>query len=335
LPEIRGGLYVLRVTDSTGSSPDEPDSDPEFEAQFARLVEEVEEGRRSTVGEPPARNATLADKRRDQTPSTADAANGRGRDSSARRVWPRNLAIAGIVGALTIAVVKVLPNGSPAASTLPTAGGVSAPASSGAADAGASPSTDASANAGTDASGSASANATAVAAGDAVSQIPVSQLFPESVRGTGGAMYTLVTAGPLNSCSNSDMVAPTLAGLFAQSNGCVGGEGALYKDAANDEFNMTVFTLTDPGDTISILTDLSMDPEDFEVGALQPPAGSGLAALSATSGIIQQFAGTGHYLGVFMAQWSDGRASDYATLQKLLDPLQDAVTAKMKDADAS
>ena len=62
---------------------------------------------------------------------------------------------------------------------------------------------------------------------------------------------------------------------------------------------------------------------------LRPPKGSGLAELSATSGIIQEFASSGHYLGVFMAQWSDGRAADYASLQKLLDPLQKAVSATM------
>ena len=163
-----------------------------------------------------------------------------------------------------------------------------------------------------------------------MSQIPVSQLFPQTVRGANGTVYTLVTAGSLNNCVNSDMVAPTLAGLFAQSKGCLGGEGALYKDAAKDQFNMTVFTLDDTADVVSILMELSTDPDDFEVGALQPPAGSGLSTLSATSGIIQQFEGSGHYLGVFMAQWSDGRVAAYGNLQKLLDPLENAVSATMK-----
>jgi hypothetical protein len=216
-------------------------------------------------------------------------------------VWPRNLTIAVIIGALTVGVVEMMRhNGLHGAPTASAANGTPSVTRS--------------------ASGSASA----------VSQIPVSRLFPRTVQGANGTVYTLVTAGPLNSCVNSDMVAAALAGLFAQSKGCLGGEGALYKDAAKDQFNMTVFTLEDPADVVSILTELSMDPNNFEVGALEPPAGSGLAVLSATSGIIQQFASSGHYLGVFMAQWSNGRAADYGSLQKLLDPLENAVSATMK-----
>ncbi len=178
----------------------------------------------------------------------------------------------------------------------------------------------------------ASAKASAGTSTGAVSQVPVSQLFPQTVRGANGTVYTLVTAGSLNNCVNSDMVAPTLAGLFAQSKGCLGGEGALYKDAAKDQFNMTVFTLDDPADVVEAFPmELSMDPNDFEVGALQPPAGSGLTALSATSGIIQQFAGSGRTQGgrLHGTEWSDGRTAAYGDLQKLLNPLENAVSATM------
>lgn len=274
----------------------------------------------------------LAAQWRDQPPAPApgrgpaswpgDASNGREQAAPERRVWPRNLAIAVIIGALAYGIVNTLrPNGAPGAARAATADSTSSATAEAA-----SPGTP-SASAGT--ADTAGAADTGAAGAGAVSQIPVSQLFPQSVKGTDGTVYTLVTAGALNNCIDSDMVGPTLAGLFAQSHGCVGGEGALYKDAAKDQFNMTVFTLKDPADTISIVTALSMSPADFEVGALRPPAGSGLAALSATSGIIQQFAGSGRYLGVFMAQWSDGRASDYADLQKLLNPLQDAVSARL------
>ena len=308
------------MTETTGATePERPERDPEFEAQFARLVKEVEEGRKAVIEKPSARAPMLAAKRREQpppgtpwrgdVPPSGDAPTAPKDKTAGGRIWLRNLAIAVIVGALTVGVVKMLRHSS--------SRGVPVTAS---------------ANVTPSLKQSASASAGASAAAGSVSQIPVSQLFPQTVHGAGGTIYTLVTAGPLNSCVNSDMVGPTLAGLFAQSEGCLGGEGALYKDSAKDQFNMTVFTLKDQGDVISILTELSMSPDDFEVGALQPPAGSGLMALSATSGIIQQFASAGHYLGVFMAQWSNGRAADYGSLQQLLNPLQNAVAATMKSA---
>lgn len=298
------------------TEPDQPEQDPEFEAQFAQLVKDVKEGRKAVVQEPSARARMLAAKWREQPPPSTpwrgeptpsgDAPTKPGTRDAKRRVWPRNLAIAAITGALTVGGVEMVrhnhshgvPTASSAQATPPQTQPTNAQASA--------------------------------ATTSAVPQIPVSQLFPTTVHGSNGTTYTLVTAGPLNSCVDSDMVGPTLAGLFAQSNGCVGGEGALYKDSKKNQFNIMVFTLKDPADVVSILTDLTMIPDDFEVGALQPPTGSGLTPLSATSGIIQQFASSGHYMGVFMAQWSDGRAADYTSLQQILNPLQGAISATMK-----
>lgn len=315
------------MSESTGrSGPEQPERDADFEELFAQLVKDVEEGRKGAIEEPSAQARMLAAPWREQPPgaarrdgasSFAEAATRPEKRSSTKRAWPRNAAAFVVVGALTFGAVEMKRHMG-AHGTAASSSADSAPSVASGASAGAGTSTGASASGGTGAG--------------AVSQIPVSRLFPQTVKGAGGTVYTLVTAGPLNSCSNSDMVGPTLAGLFAQSNGCVGGEGALYKDAAKDQFNTTVFTLTDPVDVVSILTDLSMDPTDFEVGALVPPAGSGLTRLSATSGIIQQFAGSGHFIGVFMAQWSDGRATDYGSLQKLLDPLATALSTTMKDA---
>ena len=317
------------MTESGGrgapGQPEQPKQDADFEAQFAQLVKDVEQGRKAAAEEPSARARMLAAKWRDQpppstpwrgdAPSFGDAAAEPEKSEKwpeRRRVWPRNLAIAIIIGAVAVGVVQTMrQKDAHATSSASNANG----------NAKATPS----------ASPRSAASATNAASGT-VSQIPVSQLFPQTIQGTNGAVYTLVTAGGLNNCVNSDMVAPTLAGLFAQSNGCIGGEGALYKDAAKDQFNMTIFTLKDPADVLSIVTDLSMDPTDFEVGALRPPAGSGLTTLSATSGIFQQFAGSGHYLGVFMAQWSDGRAADYGSLQKLLNPLQNVVSTTISRA---
>lgn len=307
------------MTDTLGGS--EPD--PDFEAQFAQLVREVEEGRPAPVQEPSARARMLQNTWRDQPPPSrpwrgdvptfgdatveAQKAQKGGRGSAGNgRVWPRNLAIAVIVGALAYGLLETTfhRSGSTAANV---------------------PRTTSTQAAGTKASAAAARSADSAAHVAADALIPVAQLFPASVHGSNGTTYTLVQSGNLSNCITSDMVGPTLAGLFAQSKGCVGGEGALYKDAANDQFNVTVFTLKDPGDAVQILTDLSMNVTDFEVATLAPPAGSGLPQLSATSGIVQQFAGSGHRFGVFMAQWADGRTADYGALQSLLTPLQDVI----------
>jgi hypothetical protein len=254
---------------------------------------------------------TLGDETARTTKGTAARTTKSAREQGGnRRVWPRNAVIAVIVGALVLAVVETNLQGEShaAASNQPQATSTS-----------------------TAATPTSSPSAAAGVAADAL--IPVAQLFPATVRGSNGTTYTLVQSGELADCIKTDMVGATLAGLFAQSKGCVGGEGALYKDAAKDEFNVTVFTLKDPADVVQIVTDLSMDLSDFEVATLVPPAGSGLAALPATSGIIQQFGSAGNRLGVFMAQWADGRAADYADLQKLLTPLQTAL-AQTLAADA-
>jgi hypothetical protein len=310
------------VTDTLGGS--EPD--PDFEAQFARLVREVEQGRAAPVHEPSARARMLQSKWREEPPATAPwrgdvptlgdetarKTQHTGRQRGGRRNWPRNAVIAVIVGALVLAVVETeLQDRSHAAAA-------DAPRVASTSTAGTATSTPS-------AAGTATSPSSAAAAVAADALIPVAQLFPATVHGANGTTYTLVQSGDLADCVKTDMVAPTLAGLFGQSKGCVGGEGALYKDAAKDQFNIVVFTLKDPSDVVQILSDLSMNLSDFEVATLAPPAGSGLTALPATSGIIQQFAGSGHRLGVFMAQWSDGRAADYADLQTLLTPLQNVV----------
>ena len=157
--------------------------------------------------------------------------------------------------------------------------------------------------------------------------MPLATLFPQTVKGAGTVVYSLVQSGQLPSCTAVGAVGTTLAGMFAQSSGCVGAEGALYKDAANDQFSAVIFTLKNPVDVVSILSALASDVTDFEVAPIAPPSDSGLATLSATSGIIQSFATGGNYLGVFMAQWSTGKVGDYNTLQGLLTPVQDAVSA--------
>ena len=165
-----------------------------------------------------------------------------------------------------------------------------------------------------------------------VPAITTAQAFPASVPGTGGETYRLVGAVKLTSCTEPDMVETYLAGLLTQSNGCAGAVTALYGDAAKNEFTVVVFTLDDPSDVLSIDTTLAMDPTDYEVGAISPPPSSGLADLSATSGLVQAFGGASHALVIGVAQWSDGHSSDYNALEALLQPLQEAVTDRVGTA---
>lgn len=305
------------MTDTVGGS--EPD--PDFEAAFAKLVRDMEAGRPARVHEPSARARMLQNQWREQPPpttpwrgewptfgdATAEAGNARRnryrRGYAAVRVWPRRTAIAVIICALAFAVVETDRDRSKTAA-------VNAPQPT------------------------ATARATPDAAHLAADGlIPLAELFPGTVPAANGTAYTLLQSGRLADCVKSDLVGAKLAGLFAQSDGCVGGEEALYKDEANDQFNVVVFTLEDPADALRIMNDLAMDDTDFEVAAQTPPSGSGLADLSADNDLVQLFASDGDQLAVFMAQWADGRASDDNDLESLLTPLQGAISSTLS-ADA-
>lgn len=299
------------MTDTVGGS--EPD--PDFEAAFAKLLRDMEAGRPARVHEPSARARMLQGEWRGEPPpttpwrgewptfgdATVEADNARRnkfrRGSTGGRSWPRTTAIAVIICALAFAFVETDRDrsGTAAANALQ-------------------PST--------------TAGATAEATHAATSGsglIPLPQLFPAAVPAADGTAYSLLQSGDLADCIKSDLVGAKLAGLFAQSDGCVGGEEALYKDEANDQFNVVVFTLEDPADALRIMNDLAMDDTDFEVAPQVPPVQSGLADLSADNDIVQVFASEGDRLAVFMAQWADGRASDDEDLTGLLTPLQGAI----------
>lgn len=150
--------------------------------------------------------------------------------------------------------------------------------------------------------------------------IPPAEAFPAHVVGGTGA-FTKLGAAMLKSCTEPDSVGPTLAAMIAGSKGCVGEEIALYKDARNNQFNLAVFTMKDPQDTVKLVTRLSMAFDDYQVAAQAPPPGSGLRTLPADSGMVQSFTGQGRAMVVGLAQWSDGRARDYQRLADRLEPL--------------
>jgi hypothetical protein len=289
------------VNDSVGGS----STDPDFEAQFARLMQEVEQNRPAAVHEPSALERQKAVEQR------SVRADGTGRHVARNAVI--FVVLVGLVvgGAQAYRAIHRRTSAGSAANAAATG------AATGSASATASIAVRSAATGATASTGSSTSTG--------VQQIPLTRLFPAVIKGSGSTVYTLVTSGKLADCVHSDMVGATLAGMFAQSGGCVGGEGALYKDAAKDQFDAFVFTMKDPSDVVSIMTQLSMNYSDVEMAPVLPPAGSDLASLSATSGIVQAFSSSGNYLGIFMAQWADGKASDYQSLENLLKPVSNSV----------
>ncbi|MEV6291007.1 hypothetical protein AB0M41_11415 [Streptomyces sp. NPDC051896] len=154
-----------------------------------------------------------------------------------------------------------------------------------------------------------------------MSMVTVDQAFPARVAG-----YTKVKQSGGPNCTGSGMVGPNLTALIEGSKGCRGVIGALYKDASNNEYTIVAFGMKDPVDVVHMVTALSTHPTDYEVGVLTPPAGSGLRALPADSGLVQSFAGYGRLLVVGLGQWSDGRTADYQALVDKLSPLMNKVT---------
>lgn len=214
-------------------------------------------------------------------------------DASPKRVWPRNLALALAAAALTFAVFKVV---QPAPDTTGTRSG-------------------------------GAATATASAAGAAATdrpQIPLAQAFPATVT-AGGALYTKVGAATMSSCTRPDSVGPRLIAMIKESKGCVGEQIALYKDKQNDQFNLAIFTMKDPKDTVRLVTELTMAFDDFEVGAQAPPPASGLRTLPPDSTMVQAFIGGGRAMVAALGQWSDGRATDLQALEDRVSALQEAI----------
>ncbi|GAA4986699.1 hypothetical protein [Kitasatospora paranensis] len=245
-------------------------------------------------------------------PTAAERQAGRttGPARSRRRPWAAALAAALAAGLAVLSGLSAFllwpgPGGSPAVRSVSSATGAAPPSV-------------------TAPSGSAAASATApgVASGATPTAAAPLSVFPAQVRG-----HTLLAKATHPSCTDPDTVAPTLAGLLARGHGCLGVDTALYRDAGGDRFTLVLFTLKDPVEAVTLAMTLGTRPDDHQVAVQEPPKDSGLRALPADSGLVQTFAGRGHTLLVGLAQWADGRSSDFNALVGGLTPLTDAVLA--------
>ncbi|WP_457028712.1 hypothetical protein [Kitasatospora sp. P5_F3] len=222
-----------------------------------------------------------------------------------RPVWPRNAAAALAAAALAFLAFKAVgPSDHQEES-------VAAPASSSPA--------------------SPSAPAASPAPLSARPMIALAEAFPAEVKDGSGAVYTKVGAAALTNCTEPDSVGPRLISMINESKGCVGQQVALYKDAQNNQFNLAVFTMKDPLDTVHLVTELSIAFDSYEVGAQAPPPASGLATLPPDSGMVQAFTGQGRAMVVGLGQWSDGRTADFQKLVDRLEPLLKNVSGKVAD----
>ncbi|KQV24024.1 MULTISPECIES: hypothetical protein [unclassified Kitasatospora] len=232
-----------------------------------------------------------------------------------RPVWPRNAAAALAAAALAFLALKAL---GPSDRQEDRA---AAPASSSPAALTSTP---------------AASRTTSVPSGSAVPlsarpMIALTEAFPAEVKDASGAVYTKVGAATLTNCTEPDSVGPRLISMINESKGCVGELVALYKDAQNNQFNLAVFTMKDPLDTVHLVTELTIAFDSYEVGAQAPPPGSGLATLPPDSGMVQAFTGQGRAMVVGLGQWSDGRTADFQKLVDRLEPLLKSVSGKVAD----
>ncbi|MGI5136525.1 MULTISPECIES: hypothetical protein [unclassified Streptomyces] len=219
-----------------------------------------------------------------------------------KRAWPRNTALA--VAAVTVVTAALL--------------AVSYRTSS-------SPEREAAAPATTTAAPTPRASATTARAAERPI-IPLAEAFPVHVADGNGGTFTRLGRAALKSCTEPDSVGSALAAEIAAGRGCLGEEIALYKDTHNNQFNLAIFTMKDPQETVKLVTQLTMNFNDYEVAAQAPPPGSGLPTLPADSGMVQAFTGQGRAMVAGLGQWSDGRTSEYQKLADRLEPLLKAVS---------
>ncbi|MGW3513382.1 hypothetical protein [Streptomyces sp. NPDC000994] len=223
-----------------------------------------------------------------------------------KRVWPRNAALAVVAAVAAAAAFVVLRHtGSSPDEAAASGSAASVPESTASAPA-----------------------PSAVAAGPAAARpmIPLAEAFPAQVEDGAGGTFTKLGGVVMGSCTEPDSVGTTLAAYIAEGKGCVGEEIALYKDAHGNQFNLAIFTMKDPQDTVKLVTRLTMAFDDYQVAAQAPPPGSGLPTLPADSGMVQSFTGHGRAMVVGLGQWSDGRSRDYQQLVDRLTPLLKKVT---------
>jgi hypothetical protein len=142
------------------------------------------------------------------------------------------------------------------------------------------------------------------------------QAFPaKSVRLADGSRYERVDLATTTDCSEG--MAPELAALIAQGQGCERLTAALFTDAVRrSQVTVTVLSFRTVQDASSVFGMASMDPVTYQVVSLDPPPQAGLPTVPPGSAGVFRRLMTVRSVVFANGQWGDGSETDEAAITK-------------------
>lgn len=146
------------------------------------------------------------------------------------------------------------------------------------------------------------------------------QAFPaKSVRLADGSRYERVDLATTSDCAEG--MAPELAALIAQGQGCERLTAALFTDAERrSQVTVTVLSFRRVEDASSVFAMASMDPVTYQVVSLDPPPAAGLPTVPPGSAGVFRRVMTVRSVVFANGQWGDGSEAD-----------EDAITGQTED----
>ncbi|MBE8475844.1 hypothetical protein [Streptomyces justiciae] len=157
------------------------------------------------------------------------------------------------------------------------------------------------------------------------------QAFPaKSVRLADGSRYERVDLATTSDCAEG--MAPELAALIAQGQGCERLTAALFTDAdRRSQVTVTVLSFRRVEDASSVFAMASMDPVTYQVVSLDPPPEAGLPTVPPGSAGVFRRLMTVRSVVFANGQWGDGSEQDEAAIteqtEDLLQYVDDNVVA--------
>ncbi|NUR39267.1 MAG: hypothetical protein HOV73_04175 [Streptomyces sp.] len=157
------------------------------------------------------------------------------------------------------------------------------------------------------------------------------QAFPaKSVRLDDGSRYERVDLATTSDCAEG--MAPELAALIAQGQGCERLTAALFTDAERrSQVTVTVLSFRRVEDASSVFAMASMDPVTYQVVSLDPPPEAGLPTVPPGSAGVFRRVMTVRSVVFANGQWGDGSETDEAAItgqtEGLLQYVNDNVVA--------
>lgn len=157
------------------------------------------------------------------------------------------------------------------------------------------------------------------------------QAFPaKSVRLADGSRYERVDLATTTDCSQG--MAPELAALIAQGQGCERLTAALFTDAERkSQVTVTVLSFRRVEDASTVFAMASMDPVTYQVVSLDPPPEAGLPTVPPGSAGVFRRLMTVRSVVFANGQWGDGSETGEAAITEqtegLLQYVNDNVVA--------